>query len=423
MLFSRFAYSGLEEGKLLKKTVSAIMLALLLASMTTLAFKILPSKASGTIYIRADGSIDPPTAPISTTDNVTYTFTGNINDSIVVERDNIVVDGASHTIHGEGSGYGIDIYYATNVTIRNTAIKIFGYGIRSFYSSDSTIVGNSITDNQFGIWLAFSSYNTIFQNIIENSSTHGIWIDYSSNNTVSKNNITDNWRGIWTNFCSDNRIYHNNLVNNTIQAGTSESFNLWDDDYPSGGNYWSNYGGVDLYKGSYQNETGSDGIGDTPHIIDENNKDNYPLMGPFGPLTLEGENATVFPSDDVGLIFDNVTVDGFTTVSKTGTGPELPSGFKLTGQYYEIETTASYSGKITIRIIYDGSGMTQEEEESLQLMQWNETTQQWMNITTYIDTENNVIYGETTHLCMFAVMSTEQKGFIGSGGSSKKSLR
>jgi len=28
-------------------------------------------KASGTIYIRADGSIDPPTANITTTDNVT----------------------------------------------------------------------------------------------------------------------------------------------------------------------------------------------------------------------------------------------------------------------------------------------------------------------------------------------------------------
>jgi hypothetical protein len=33
----------------------------------------------GTIYIRADGSIDPPTALISTTDNITYTFMGARN--------------------------------------------------------------------------------------------------------------------------------------------------------------------------------------------------------------------------------------------------------------------------------------------------------------------------------------------------------
>jgi len=53
-----------------------MMLSLVLISTLTLALNIQPVKASGTIYIRADGSIDPPTAPISTDDNVTYTFTG-----------------------------------------------------------------------------------------------------------------------------------------------------------------------------------------------------------------------------------------------------------------------------------------------------------------------------------------------------------
>ena len=59
---------------------------LILIGISMLAFNIKPIKASGTIYIRADGSIDPPTAPITTTDNITYTFTDNINDEIVVER-------------------------------------------------------------------------------------------------------------------------------------------------------------------------------------------------------------------------------------------------------------------------------------------------------------------------------------------------
>ncbi len=71
---------------MLTRTVFGIMLALLLASMLTLAFDTRPVEASGTIYIRPDGSIDPLTAPISTLDKVTYTFTSNvINDSIVVE--------------------------------------------------------------------------------------------------------------------------------------------------------------------------------------------------------------------------------------------------------------------------------------------------------------------------------------------------
>jgi len=62
--------------------------------------------------------------------------------------------------------------------------------------------------------------------------------------------------------------------------------NVWDDGYPSGGNYWSNYTDVDLSSGAYQNVTGSDGIGDALHIMDANNTDNYPLMGMFSSFNV-----------------------------------------------------------------------------------------------------------------------------------------
>jgi hypothetical protein len=65
-----------------------------------------------------------------------------------------------------------------------------------------------------------------------------------------------------------------------VYIATSGYANIWDDGYPSGGNYWSDYTGID---GNY------DGIGDAPHVIDVNNQDNYPLMGPFTdfPVSLE----------------------------------------------------------------------------------------------------------------------------------------
>ena len=96
-----------------------------------LAFHVQPVRAQGTIYIRADGSIDPPTAPISTVDNVTYIWTGNIYDSIVVERDNIVVDGAGYTLHGIGAydSIGIDISERINVTIKTLIVETFYHGI------------------------------------------------------------------------------------------------------------------------------------------------------------------------------------------------------------------------------------------------------------------------------------------------------
>jgi hypothetical protein len=88
---------------LLSKKVSWLILILLLVSVLVVVFYAKPVKAeSGTIYIRADGSIEPSTASISTIDNVTYTFTGNIYGSIVVERNNTVIDGAGYTVQGEG---------------------------------------------------------------------------------------------------------------------------------------------------------------------------------------------------------------------------------------------------------------------------------------------------------------------------------
>jgi len=83
---------------------------------------------------------------------------------------------------------------------------------------------------------------------------------------------------------SNNTIYHNNFVNNTNQVYQEENFNnTWNEVYPSGGNYWSDYNGTDLYSGPYQNITGSDGIGDTPYVIDANNIDHYPLMNLYSP--------------------------------------------------------------------------------------------------------------------------------------------
>jgi len=74
-------------------------------------------------------------------------------------------------------------------------------------------------------------------------------------------------------------VYHNNFINNSQQLINQGYLNVtYDDGYPSGGNYWSDYTGNDTFSGPYQNETGSDGIGDTPYIIDTNNTDNFPLM-------------------------------------------------------------------------------------------------------------------------------------------------
>jgi len=84
-------------------------------------------------------------------------------------------------------------------------------------------------------------------------------------------------------------IYHNNFIDNVQQVSSFlVLMNVWDDGYPSGGNYWSDYTGVDLKWGSDQDRSGSDGIGDTAYVIDGNNRDRYPLMTPWTPIIPKG---------------------------------------------------------------------------------------------------------------------------------------
>jgi hypothetical protein len=97
-----------------------------------------------TIYILADGSVEPSTAPISSVDNVTYIFTSYIVDSsIVVQRDNIVIDGAGYTLQGQQE-IGIELSYRSNVTISNVGIWGLLYGIYLWNSFGNTITGNTL---------------------------------------------------------------------------------------------------------------------------------------------------------------------------------------------------------------------------------------------------------------------------------------
>jgi parallel beta-helix repeat protein len=156
------------------------------------------------------------------------------------------------------------------------------------YSSNNTVVDNNIAMSGVNsIFLEYSSNNTLARNSITGCQ-YGSGIDFyttSSYNLVTENTIADNKYGITlTGGSSNNIILHNNFINNTIQVYSYSSTNEWDDGYPLGGNYWSNYTGGDLYSGIHQNETGSDGMGDAPYIIGSDSADHYPLMTPWSQL-------------------------------------------------------------------------------------------------------------------------------------------
>jgi parallel beta-helix repeat protein len=223
--------------------------------MVTLAFNIQPVKASGTIYIRADGTVDPPTAPIRRNGNF-YALTGNIvteSHGIVIEQNNIVLDGEGYCMLGANMGNGIVLSAVSNCEIMNFEIQNFDVGI--YFSEGSNfnrVSAVNIVNNSYGILLEKSYNNTIFANSIERN-TYGVGFSESSNNRLYYVNFVENDQHVYD-FASGNPI--------------EPSINLWDDGYSWGGNYWSDYTGTDV---------NGDGIGDTPYIIDYNNVDYHPI--------------------------------------------------------------------------------------------------------------------------------------------------
>jgi len=200
-------------------TSFAIVSLLFTALLMGLALNIQTIKAGNTIYIRADGSVDPPTASISSIDNVTYVLTDNINEPIVVERNNTIIDGAGYTVQGIGGGRGLSLYGVrnVNVTIKNTNIRNFYYGVYLNSTSHNLIIENNITANSYdGVFVSQSSENTISRNDITNNGNDGVKLgDSSSDNKISENNITgNNDDGIQLYECPNNIISGNNITAN-----------------------------------------------------------------------------------------------------------------------------------------------------------------------------------------------------------------
>ncbi len=102
------------------------------------------------IIIRADGSVDPSGAPIRRKDDL-YTLTANIAsdaDGLVIEKDNVILDGACfELLGGQSGGVGINLTGRSNVTIKNLMIVDFDCGVLLDSSSNNRFYRNSFVNN------------------------------------------------------------------------------------------------------------------------------------------------------------------------------------------------------------------------------------------------------------------------------------
>ena len=222
-----------------KNVASLAIFTLLLLGMVSFAFDIKPAKSewTGTVYIRADGSIDPPNAPIITYDKVTYTLIGDITSTgngIVVQRDNVVIDGAGYDINGAGGGTGVDLSDRKSVVVKNLTIAKFAYGVYLGYwgAKGNLITLNKIVDNEYGIYTDYFSDNNIIVGNLFANNEYGIDI-HTDHNVIFDNHITTNYVGILIIAgSSDNNVTGNFIINNKIGISVDGSyFNVVSDNY------------------------------------------------------------------------------------------------------------------------------------------------------------------------------------------------
>jgi len=199
--------------------------------------------------------------------------------------------------------YGLYLLFSNGSSIHN-CLEPYGitnntYGIVVNQSHDVNITNLSLSENENGLQ-AFSSLNVFASNITAFNNSYALCLEgettkfllnYSlfhhnsyaiiingTNNTVVNCSLWQNVNGLSILKGSNNTIYNNNFAYNWYQA-VDKKTNTWDGGYPTGGNYWSDYAGVDIFQGIGQNLTGSDGIGDMPYDIAKGvNQDTYSLM-------------------------------------------------------------------------------------------------------------------------------------------------
>ena len=244
--------------------------------------------------------------------------------------------------------------FVSNNTIKEVTAASDFVGVFVYYDSfagiivvgghSNIIIGNNLVNNDQNIQFSNTACNLLVGNTII----------FTSAAQKARGYVYDYLLGIYFDESSNNTIYHNNFeIDQGVQAQDyySGSLNIWDNGYPSGGNFCVNY---------HAQEIDKSGIGNKPYVIDGpdenssffNNTDYYPLMEPFNSTFYAMQTASpeisllsplnqTYDNSSVSLVFNvnvlspvktvswssysldgqqNVTVTGNTTITSLSKG-------------------------------------------------------------------------------------------------------
>ncbi len=264
-------------------------------------------------------------------------------------------------------GRAIALTGSHNNTISNSHLYQNRHGVYLSGSDNNMIENNNVSSGRWGIYLGNSENNRIVGSIVYDN-LYGVEIALadSRGNIVTHNDILSNGvslegGGVLMSGSGANSIHHNNMSFNDPQASDDTSLNVWDDGYPSGGNCWTDDGGVDGYSGPNQDQPGEDGISDSPYVIDADSKDMYPMNIPSQGCGIEWNATSLTPHDPIHIQGDTefTPENGVIGGSGKSTDPYIIEGWHIevtstSGDGINISYTDEYY--VIRRVLVHGDG-------------------------------------------------------------------
>ncbi len=145
------------------------------------------------------------------------------------------------------------------------------------YSENLHIMNNYFYNNSEEFLISNTNNIDIHDNYFLYNQDNCMKLEDSDDIDIFDNKFENNHAGLVIDQCTGKSIWNNEFNNNEIQASDSSVGSGWNKNYPTGGNFWSDYTGQDKKKGSQQDITGSDGFGDISYF-NGNVRDNYPIF-------------------------------------------------------------------------------------------------------------------------------------------------
>jgi YVTN family beta-propeller protein len=136
-------------------------------------------------------------------------------------------------------------------------------------------------------------------------------------------------------------------------------------------------------------------VGDCPRALGQ-----FIRSGP--PNTPTGSNVVVSVATGSTVTFTTVSSAGETFLSRSESGPTSPTGFSFGDPptYYDLTTTAGFSGSVTVCFAYNPAQFV--DPSNLRIVHFENNA--WAGVTTSNNTSNNTICGQVNGFSVFAIV-------------------